>query len=139
MCEEERSELQAQLEGLRKENIDLKEEIKYLKDQLGKRQSLRQEINIKVVCETQEGSFICYGKNISEGGVFLETNKGFEIGTEVILTLEFFSNNKIDLKSQVVWTGSDGMGLRFEDNPDNLDRLRNILYNLDELRTIIYR
>lgn len=60
-------------------------------------------------------------KNISAGGVFIETNTPFSIGKGISLT--FSSSNyerPIKITGKIVWTGTLGIGVQFKNENQDL-------------------
>ena len=134
----ENQNLRGQIESLKKKNAILQEELKTLKNQLGRRLNPRRELSIKVNCKTDRGFFTSFSRDISEGGIFIETDRQLAVGTEVYLTFELIPANPIDIKSYVIWSGSKGLGLKFEDKEQTLYKLKTMLNSVNELKTILY-
>ena len=132
-------DLREQIEGLKKENVILQGELKTLKNQLGRREYSRRELSVKVNCKTSRKSFTCFSRDISEGGIFIETDRKLAVGTEIYLTFELIPANPIDIKSYVIWSGSTGIGLKFEDSEQVLYKLKAMLNSANELKTILYQ
>ena len=81
------------------------------------------------ISTTNYDYFLCYMKNLSLGGIMVESKQLFEIGTELILHFKVYPiNNPIEIKGQVVWNHSNKMDIKFKD----LD-----VYTSDKLEAIL--
>ena len=69
----------------------------------------------------RDRAFKDFIKNISAGGVFIETNTPFSIGQDITLT--FSSSNyqhPIKITGVIVWTGTLGIGVQFKSENQDL-------------------
>ncbi len=79
-----------------------------------KRKHLRKAVLISVECSTESVSFTDVIHDISNGGVFIETDAPFDIGQEI--TLKFSppeSEHPITVQAEVVRIGANGIGVKF--------------------------
>lgn len=77
---------------------------------------------IRTVVEGQLQTLVGYSKNISSGGIFIETETPAEKGTELVLRFKLQPQGEI-LEARAVVTyrlGDAGMGLRFVDLPGSV-------------------
>ena len=126
--------LRAQNENLQKENKTLKEELKHLREQYGHNERgyrlyPRKEILTRVDFGTEERFFIGYTKDISLGGMMIRSERKLELGSNISLTFEAKSFSRpLKIKGQVVWSSSDGMGIKFKDADDYvIEQLKKVL------------
>lgn len=73
---------------------------------------------------TEDRAFKDFTKDISTGGMFIETRTPFSIGQQITLTFSP-SNSKepIKITGQIVWTGSLGIGVKFKKPNQDLEAL----------------
>ena len=65
-----------------------------------------------------------YIKDISGGGVFIETARPCFLGREITLTFCLPENQKpVKLKGKVAWTGTNGIGVQFENEDEQLESM----------------
>ncbi len=72
----------------------------------------------------RDRAFKDFIKNISAGGVFIETNMPFSVGRK--LTLTFSSSNyekPIKVTGEIVWTGTLGIGVKFKAANQDLEAI----------------
>lgn len=109
------------------------------------RHSIRVPADFVVTFENPDGFRKAYLRNISEGGVYVESGDTFEMGDRFVLRMSM-QNPKIDIdqKVQVVWVNANpspgsglepGVGVAFLDLPaDKKLTIKAIVHNrLDEL------
>lgn len=71
---------------------------------------------IAVDCSTHDSSFINFIQDISNGGVFIETDAPFYISQEIIMNFSLpKEKNSITVKGKVVRVDSKGIGVKFID------------------------
>ena len=101
MPEEEQKDLLARLE----ENI-LQQEV---------RDHLRKPFFMNVNYATCERSYNDFIKDISAGGLFIETRRPFSIGQDIVLTFPFPEDRKhVKISGEIVRTTEKGIGVRFK-------------------------
>ena len=86
-----------------------------------RREDPRKPCFIAVDYADRDRGFKDFIKNISAGGVFIETNTPFSIGRD--LTLTFSSSNyqhPIKITGEIVWTGTLGIGVQFKSENQDL-------------------
>ena len=86
-----------------------------------RREHLRKPCFIAVDYADDERAFKDFIKNISTGGVFIETDTPFSVGRE--LTLTFSSSNyerPIKITGKIVRSGRRGIGVRFKSKHEDL-------------------
>jgi len=79
---------------------------------LEKRRFQRNNCLFAIPYEAKGHSFRDALRNISQGGGYLQTARSFSVGEEISLELPL-GNNREKVVSDVVWVGSEGIGLRF--------------------------
>ena len=89
-----------------------------------RRKHARQSWVASVDYATEDRAFKDFTKNISTGGIFIETRTPFSIGQQITLTFSP-SNSKepIKITGQIVWTGSLGIGVKFKKPNQDLEAL----------------
>lgn len=96
------------------------------------RQQPRVPLRIKIDYFKNPGVFLYdYSRNVGRGGIFVETEKPFQPGTELNLSFVLPDQNEpIEVKGKVVWVheksakdfrGVPGMGVQF-DNPQGKNK-----------------
>ena len=89
-----------------------------------RREHLRKPCFIAVDYADHERAFNDFIKNISTGGVFIETDTPFSVGRE--LTLTFSSSNyerPIKITGEIVRSGRRGIGVRFKSEHEDLQAM----------------
>jgi len=73
------------------------------------------------VCKTPVGyaiqdlSFIDYIHDINAWGVFIQSDQNLPVGESILMSIPLFGNETaIKVVGEVVWTGPEGMGVRFD-------------------------
>ena len=61
---------------------------------------------------TQNGIFEGTTKNISWSGVFITSEKAFEVGQILTLALQYKDGKNVKIKGQIVWTNDEGFGVK---------------------------
>ena len=74
----------------------------------------------RYACETPVGyaiqdlSFIDYIHDINSWGVFIQSEHNVPVGESILMTIPLFGDEtSIKVVGQVVWSGPEGMGVRF--------------------------
>lgn len=79
-----------------------------------KRKHPRKTTLISVECATESVSFTDTILDISNGGVFIETDAPFDIGQEIMMNFSpAESENPITVRGEVVRVDSNGVGVKF--------------------------
>jgi len=97
-----------------------------------RRKASRKPSSGAVTCTAKDGAFKGFIKNISNGGVFIETPRTFSIGQE--LTLIFSPTSQqgpsavdqegpVKITGKILWRVSRGIGVRFETASDDLEEI----------------
>lgn len=69
----------------------------------------------------RDRAFKDFIKNISAGGVFIETNTPFSIGKDITLTFSFSNyQHPIKITVKIVWTDTLGIGVQFKSETQDL-------------------
>ena len=82
-----------------------------------KRQHPRKSSLIAVECQTHDVSFTNFIQDVSNGGVFIETDAPFFVGQEIIMNFSLPNlkfNQSIAVRSEVVRVDSIGIGVKFK-------------------------
>ena len=76
-------------------------------------------------CERSYNDFI---KDISAGGLFIETRRPFSIGQDIVLTFPFREDRKhVKISGEIVRTTENGIGVRFKMSPPEQQQLTECL------------
>jgi Tfp pilus assembly protein PilZ len=97
-----------------------------------RRKAHRKPCSDTVTCAAEDGAFKGFIKNISNGGVFIETPRTFSTGQE--LTLIFSPTSQqgsstvdqegpIKITGKILWRVPRGIGVRFETASDDLEEI----------------
>lgn len=103
MNHEQRLDLLSKLEEVPTEGLSL-----------GDRNEVRKDFdkNISFSVQDREYSAIC--KDISNGGIFIQTNEVFTVGQAVVLNIPFSDGNReIKVPAEIVRVSMNGIGLKF--------------------------
>ena len=103
MNDEQRLDLLDKLEELPTEELSL-----------GDRNDVRKDFerNISFSVKNREYRAIC--KDISSGGIFIQTSEVFTVGQAVVLNIPFSDGNReIKVPAEIVRVSSNGIGLKF--------------------------
>ena len=80
-----------------------------------RRQAERHVCRHKVGYAIQDASYIDYIEDINAWGVFIQSEQQVPVGESILMTIPLFSNEtSIKVLGQVVWSGPEGMGVRFD-------------------------
>ena len=99
------------------ERLDLLEQLEKVPVRelsLGDRDGLRRIYDQTITFSTQDRQYTALCKDISNGGIFIQTADMFQLGQLVTLDIPF-SNGKESIKvpAEIVRINADGIGLRF--------------------------
>jgi Tfp pilus assembly protein PilZ len=80
-----------------------------------KRQSPRKNVSVPVEYATPQGTYQDFIKNVSAGGVFIETKEALEVGHEIVMVFPLFSfEDPVKVNGKIAWKGPQGIGVKFE-------------------------
>jgi len=81
---------------------------------LGDRNDVRRSFDKKISFTVQENGYKAICKDISNGGLFIQTNEVFSVGQVVTLNIPFSDGNRaINVPAEIVRVNDRGIGLRF--------------------------
>lgn len=81
---------------------------------LGEREDFRRKYDQTITFSTQNRQYRAYCKNISSGGIFIQTSEIFQLGQLVILEIPFSDGKEaIKVPAEIVRVNTDGIGLKF--------------------------
>ena len=81
----------------------------------GKREHNRKFFHDTVDYTTESGTYRDFIKDISDGGVFIETRNPFSVGEEISMTFLLSEHKKrIKLQGEIVRIGEGGIGVKFK-------------------------
>ena len=105
------------LEMTDSERLDLLEQLEKVPVRelsLGDRDGFRRVYDQTITFSTQDRRYTALCKDISNGGIFIQTSDMFQLGQLVTLDIPF-SNGKesIQVPAEIVRINPDGIGLRF--------------------------
>ena len=99
------------------ERLDLLEKLAELpvKDlSLGERDGIRRLYDQTITFSTQDRQYTAVCKDISNGGIFIQTQDVFQMGQLVTLDIPFSSKNEsIKIPAEIVRVDTQGIGLKF--------------------------
>ena len=84
----------------------------------------RKSCFIPVTCATSDGVFTDFVRNISAGGVFIETSEPFSVGQQ--LKLMFWPTDgeePIKTTGKIMWRGPGGVGVKFTTPCNDLETM----------------
>lgn len=82
---------------------------------INNRKKYRTPCLIPAYYSISETSYVSYILDINDYGAFIETDERFPIGQNIQLKYyNPFSRKPINLKGEIVWSSSDGIGVRFK-------------------------
>jgi Tfp pilus assembly protein PilZ len=97
-----------------------------------RRKDPRESCSNAVTYDTEDGAFKGFIKNISNGGVFIETPRTFSIGQQVTLIFSPTSQQgpssvdqegPIKITGKILWRVPRGIGVKFETASDDLEEI----------------
>jgi len=99
------------------EKLYLLEQLKALPVQdlsLGERDGARRKYDQTITFSTQDRQYTALCKDISNGGIFIQTAEIFQLGQMVTLDIPFSDGKEsIKVPAEIVRVDPDGIGLRF--------------------------
>ena len=99
------------------EKLDLLQQLKKLPVQdlsLGERDGARRMYDQTITFSTQDRQYTAHCKDISNGGIFIQTAEMFQLGQTVTLDIPFsHGEESIKVPAEIVRVDPDGIGLRF--------------------------
>ncbi len=103
MNDEQRLDLLSKLEELPSEDLSL-----------GDRNDVRKGFEKNISFSVQDRSYKAISKDISNGGLFIQTNEVFTLGQTVMLNIPFSdSSREIKVPAEIVRVSNQGIGVRF--------------------------
>lgn len=111
MNDEQRLDLLSKLEELPAEDLSL-----------GDRNDVRKSFEKNISFSVQDRSYKAISKDISNGGLFIQTNEVFTLGQTVMLNIPFSDGSRdIKVPAEIVRVSNQGIGVRFmKKENDNL-------------------
>jgi len=105
------------LEMTNGERLDLLEQLGTLPVKelsLGDRDGFRRTYDQTITFSTQDRQYRALCKDISDGGIFIQTSEIFQLGQMVTLDIPFSDGREsIKVPAEIVRVNSDGIGLKF--------------------------
>lgn len=87
------------------------------------RRFVRHTVRMEVLIRDMNAAFKLVSRDLSMGGIFLETNKRVPAGTRVELVLTHpITKKELSIDSKVARTAADGLGIEFMDLTDDMRR-----------------
>ena len=103
MNDEQRLDLLNKLEELPIENLSL-----------GERDAVRKTFGRHISFSVQEREYKAICKDISNGGIFIQTEEVFSVGQAVVLNIPFSDGRReIKVPAEIVRVSSHGIGMKF--------------------------
>lgn len=103
MNDEQRMDLLNKLEALPSDDLSL-----------GDRNEVRKEFEKNISFSVQDRKYRAICKDISNGGIFIQTNEVFSVGQTVILNIPFSDGSReIKVPAEIVRVSGQGIGLKF--------------------------
>lgn len=111
MNDEQRLDLLSKLEELPSEDLSL-----------GERNDVRKGFEKDISFSVQDRSYKAICKDISNGGLFIQTSEVFTLGQTVLLNIPFSDGSReIKVPAEIVRVSNQGIGVRFmKKENDNL-------------------
>jgi uncharacterized protein (TIGR02266 family) len=89
-----------------------------------RRRAPRKPCSISVHYAIEDRLLTDIAKNISTGGVFIETFAPLSVGQEITLSISPPNQEEpIETAGEIVWSGSKGMGVRFTTESEDLEAM----------------
>ncbi|MDY6838236.1 MAG: PilZ domain-containing protein [Thermodesulfobacteriota bacterium] len=89
-----------------------------------RRKTDRKPFSLSVQYATEHEILTDFPRDISSGGMFIETSASLPVGQQITLTLTPPNEGKtIKAAAEVVWTGPGGVGVRFTAMSKELERM----------------
>jgi Tfp pilus assembly protein PilZ len=103
MNDEQRLDLLSKLEELPSEDLSM-----------GDRDDVRKGFEKNISFSVHDRSYKAICKDISNGGLFIQTNEVFTVGQAVVLNIPFSDGSReIKVPAEIVRVSNNGIGLRF--------------------------
>ena len=103
MNEEQRLDLLSKLDELPSEDLSM-----------GDRDDIRKGFQKNISFSVLDRSYKAICKDISNGGLFIQTNEVFTVGQAVVLNIPFSDGSReIKVPAEIVRVSNQGIGLRF--------------------------
>ena len=81
---------------------------------LGDREDFRRKYDQTITFSTQNRRYRAFCKDISNGGIFIQTSEMFQLGQLVTLDIPFSDGKEsIKVPAEIVRVNPDGIGLKF--------------------------
>jgi len=101
-------------DGERRDLLEQLEKMPVKELSLGDRDDYRRKYDQTITFQTQNRQYRAYCKNISNGGIFIQTSEIFQLGQLVTLDIPFSDGKEsIKVPAEIVRVNSDGIGLKF--------------------------
>ena len=79
-----------------------------------RRKAARHACSVKVECATRDTSFFDYIQDINAWGVYIQSRETVAVGESMLVSLPGYNGESaIKMIGDVVWTGPDGIGIKF--------------------------
>ena len=105
------------LEMTTAERLDLLEKLEELPVKnlsLGERDEIRRLYDRNISFSTQNRQYTAVCKDISNGGIFIQTDEVFSVGQTVILNIPFSDDSReLKVPAEIVRVSDNGIGLKF--------------------------
>ncbi len=79
-----------------------------------KRKYPRKDSSTLVDCEVQDRTYKYFIKNISENGVFIETEEPLAVGQDISITIPMPNQQEHTVTGEIIRTSPEGIGVRFK-------------------------
>jgi Tfp pilus assembly protein PilZ len=91
--------------------------LKFIEDNgIKKRKHHRKLYFMEVDYATSDRAYKDFIRDISEGGVFIETRRRFSVGEEILMSLFFPNRSQRLITGEIVRMTPDGIGVKFKRN-----------------------
>ncbi|MDY6953014.1 MAG: PilZ domain-containing protein [Thermodesulfobacteriota bacterium] len=89
-----------------------------------RRRTARKPFSLSVQYATEHEILTDFPRDISSGGMFIETSASLPVGQQITLTFSPPKGKKpIQVAAEVVWTGPGGVGVRFTKPSKELEKM----------------
>lgn len=89
-----------------------------------RRQTPRKPFSLSVQYATEHEILTDFPRDISSGGMFIETSVPLSVGQQITLTFSPPNQKKpIRVTAEVAWTGPGGVGVRFTSSSKDLEKV----------------
>lgn len=101
-------------DGERMDLLEKLQEIPVRQLSLGERDGIRRAYEQTITFSTQDRQYKALCKDISNGGIFIQTSEIFRLGQLVTLDIPFSDGKEsIEVPAEIVRVSPDGIGLKF--------------------------